>query len=258
MRGDSMTTMRRLRRVLIDSIGSLRQRDRHSWIGRCHWLVRTKSWLAPMQVVAWMAALIALTALVGGIGGAILSIVGGTIGLCVSVVASAIAGLESIRNVVRFGGGGVLRPRWWFELARLLWICCLITALAFLAVVLVMMKFGVSCEAVWQFLLVSTSGLFAGFLVAATAGFVLAFARRRARLGRANQCVRYFYTPIVGVSLLGFATALWPPAAFLPEAVAVATFGAVGIALLMAWMLSLLRVRDSANLARGCSGVDFR
>lgn len=122
--------------------------------------------------------------------------------------ATLVVALQSIRNLFRLGLQAMIRHRWWFELARLLWIACLFSTISMaVSLFAIVGDFG--------FLLLEVMAIsFVGFMIAASMGYALSFASGKPRHGRAFECVHYFYCILGSIGLLVTAIVTWPEGQF--------------------------------------------
>lgn len=104
--------------------------------------------------------------------------------------ASLVMTWRGARNLSRLGVAASVRPRWWFEVARVAWITSLF---ALLGSVLLTFGAGARFVAVAAGLFRLAGYLVTAFFVTTTWGYVLSALTRHRRRGRAFECVQYFY-----------------------------------------------------------------
>lgn len=128
----------------------------------------------------------------------------------IAMISILLTTFRTVSVLGRMGGFGLQRPRWWFEIARSCWNSSIVCVTGVLLLILlprqVMAVFDPAFAAVRSFgiaLLLSSLGF-------ATGGDVVSFATGRCRRGRAYDCVRYFYTLVGPMFLVGFAPELCP------------------------------------------------
>lgn len=150
--------------------------------------------------------------------------------LIVGAIATFIGTCESVRNLARYGLGGLIRPRWWFEVARVLWSSFLLglltLPLGFLSVDLTLV-------------LAEILGTFGLFFATATVAYLLTIWRRKRFRGRAFEYVNFFYTIVGSVCLTGYSVGQWPPDNPLRGGVLV-IIGILGISLMVAGFISII------------------
>jgi hypothetical protein len=170
--------------------------------------------------------------------------------LIVGVGASSIVAGQSIKAGLRLGIVGWTRPRWWFELSRLLWIAGLFLGLTTgFALLAPANKVGRWLKGVTEVMFGCSKLCFCAFFLAATIGYALSFIGRRPRTGRAFECTHYFYVGFGGIGLITYAAIAWPPQRLWPDGVLSAISGAIAVAVFIFGGASLL-TRSVRNEAR--------
>ena len=160
--------------------------------------------------------------------------------LCWAVVSSVAATFslsDSLRNLSRFRLRGYTRPRFWFEVARSACILGAILALASFLFAIV----GVPDSALSADLLLPAIIFFIfAFFVASTVGYLQLLVSRHRALGRATQCVGFFYPfCLAGITITAFVYLtrglLTDPLIALVALVAICLVGALALTLINRW-----------------------
>lgn len=162
--------------------------------------------------------------------------------IIIGAIATAVVARRSVQNISRLGLQGLGRPRFWFEGARLSWITFLFAAslLPPLIVLEVAARVpGRLVATIGEGVLFVAACSFPLFLGLASIGYVLSFFRRLPRVGRAFECVNFFYVLTVGITLLTIAAAQLPMRAFWPDGFTLSICGASGIALFLGGFASI-------------------
>jgi hypothetical protein len=155
----------------------------------------------------------------------------------IGIAATMAVLLDSYRNLGRFGTIAVARPRWWFEMSRLIWIVFLFMFLLAVGADFAGLRLGLFKD-LWVRV---GSALFIAFLVLSTVGYVISAATGQSRNGRAFECTQYFYW--LSCAIVGFTTlVIWIPAR-------VAWAGPVTVALCIAAASIAARVLTIAKRA---------
>ena len=147
--------------------------------------------------------------------------------------------------LVRFGFSGVFRPRWWFELARGLWIACIVSIATYGAAGFAGLGNAAPVVAgVFMALRIVASYSFVAFLFTATVGYGLSVARQLPRKGRAFECVQFFYGIIVACAAVIPAVVL-----FRADRSALVALGIAAAALVAAGVIAAFqRKKDLARI----------
>ncbi len=157
--------------------------------------------------------------------------------VAIGTLTNLLVAYGSVANMMRLGGLGWRRPRWWFELARFL----LTTSLIFTVLALGSISLPQNAPQLAPGILLRCSAYgFAAFFVSATWGYALSFVRRLPRTGRAHECVLYFYSIVGGIIVVSYAGTLWPPPGAPPNGAAKWVIGLAGVALLSAGVTSMV------------------
>jgi hypothetical protein len=130
-----------------------------------------------------------------------------------SVGASVMLAGDSLRACSRLGRRGWTRPRWWFELSRLLCIVLQLTLALFVLVLFVAIKTDVGpwMKSAYYPLLAPLVCIGLGFVSTATVGYAVSFVRRLPRRGNAFKITHFYYT-MYGTAACGYFIFLrWPP-----------------------------------------------
>lgn len=154
----------------------------------------------------------------------------------VASIATCIIAKRCIRNIRRYGIFGFSRHNWWFECARL--------------AVIIGLFAGISCpvaafffpflDAVILALFLSAIISTALFVITATVGYTVAFAKGARLHGKAFQCVHFFYCTMVPLTFLFASVLCWPQKVLWPNGVLVICCGIVSAFLLACGMLSIV------------------
>lgn len=223
------------------------------WRWYSHALAQSEAWVPPFFMIVVLAVALLSHAAVGWLGNwhAILAVKVLTwiTWLMVGLGANGIVLAQSLAHLWRFGIWGWSRPRWWFELARFLWIAGLLSFLSFGVAVLVPPKnLGPVANHALDMLFRSSKRLVVWSFIAASVGYAASFLLRRPRRGRAFRCIHYFYTLFGGIALVSFAAIAWPPAALWPNGVVLAVEGIAGLGLFVGGCASAaIEMKKSEN-----------
>lgn len=157
-----------------------------------------------------------------------------TLAMIMSVTQSAFA-------IWRMGVFGFRRPRWWFELARTFWNIATIAVVGLLLGVVMDNQQRLLLGPLLS-VLYSTFGIMApAFFLFATTGYVLSFASRLPRRGRAYDCVHYFYTTCGSLGIITYAAILCPPNPTVHMMIGCALLGTIGILWFVLGSISIVR-----------------
>jgi hypothetical protein len=165
----------------------------------------------------------------------------------VCVVAMAMGVARSVIALLRYGPCGIARPRWWFELARICWTIGVLGVAALFSGLLLRNPMPPPFGTVFGFLLRALPALFTAFYVSATVGYGLSFFQGRRRIGRAYECVHYFYTLTVPIGLLSGAIVLWPPQGAWQQMILPGLLGIMGIGWCGVGMISIARLSEASK-----------
>lgn len=116
-------------------------------------------------------------------------------------IASFLALVDSMRNVIRYRLRGYKRSRYWFEIARSLFILGVMFAIP---TSIIGMAGLLSATVIGDVLLLAILSLLSASGIAAVLGYAVQAVTRRKVLGRAKQCVDFFALP----SIAGFVVCL--------------------------------------------------
>lgn len=119
------------------------------------------------------------------------------------LIGTAAIGYDAVRNVRRYGYLATSRPRYYFELGRAtLALAFLLVAPALTIAFLVpnINVLGINFVSLRRFLMF----LAALFCLFAVCGYLCSFVTRRARCGRAYECVSWFFCVLGGIFLVTF------------------------------------------------------
>jgi hypothetical protein len=232
-------------------IGILRPIGPHHWALAVRRLRRADGWLPPMLLIAAMATLFFLGQGFGPLGNVlavrVFNYAAMATWLIVGSVASAAVTIDGLRNLRHLTPGGMLRPRWWFELSRLAWMILLLAALS-----LPLFHFsGIPrLRAAGDSLFRILPTMYVAFMLFGTAGYLVSLLARRRPRGRAFECVEYFYW-LFGVvaAVTMFVVRIPPqvgwaqPATIVACAVAAAVIGAFILKVAYRWDATMVRKR---------------
>jgi len=148
-----------------------------------------------MGVFSALMVAIAVVSVFGLLKAASFALIG-----CIDLLATKHFVRQSVSRIRRLGVLGVLRARWWIEIAALD-----LTLAMSLAVFAVTHFLGGAAGPVWQFALIdaayrSARYLFGLFLVLAAAGFALGLVQGRPIRGRTVELVAWFFWGTVGTA----------------------------------------------------------
>ena len=174
----------------------------------------------------------------------------------VGLMATALAATQGTAHLWRFGFWGPMRPRWWFEVARLMWILTLLDVLIFGAIAAAAWK-GVAGapREVANLAFYALQPLFGAFMLCATAGYLLGWVRWLPFRGKAFWCVHYFYTIVAGIILMTMGGLLWQPQAAGIELAVVGILGVLGVALLAGGFVSIVKRWEQQEKRHATRGV---
>ena len=113
----------------------------------------------------------------------------------VSSIASSLALVDSTRNFVRFRFRGYVRSRFWFEMARS---SCILGVMVTLLTILIGVSGLPLGGLVGDVLFYFTIAMLGAFCITSSFGYAFRAVTSRHLLGRATQCVDFFYPPCVG------------------------------------------------------------
>jgi len=247
-KGTPKDWFRRAMREIVEVLGILFRRiGPRKWLPHMRALANSEGWMPPMLMIAGGGVILTLNVGVGLLANVQLARTFNLLCWCEWILigggASTILVARSHRNMVRFGAWGICRPRWWFELARSLWIVFLF--------VLALVPLGAPflwkgqppaiINTIGGLSLLLTCHAFVLFLSVATVGYGLSFLKGMPRRGHAYQCVRYFYAIVGGICLITYAGLKWPPAVVWLGGVALVTVGIMGAVMLFAGFVSAIR-----------------
>ena len=192
-------------------LGIIRPIDPRQWPLVIRRLRRADGWMPPMMLIATMMSLLLIGHGFGLLGGNIALKVFNYVALATWLVVGAVSSfavtIDGLDNLRRYGAFGVSRPRWWFELARLNWMCLLFAGLS---IPLIHFAGGAQLRAIADFLFRAIAPLFMTFMAFSTGGYLVSASTKRRRRGRAFECVQYFYW-MFGVTGAVTAFAIWIP-----------------------------------------------
>jgi hypothetical protein len=163
----------------------------------------------------------------------------------VCVLAMVMGVARSVSTLLRYGPFGIARPRWWFELARICWTVGMLEVAALFSGMLLRNPMQPLFGMIFGFFLMTLPALFATFFVSATVGYGLSFFQGRRRIGRAYECVHYFYSLIVPIAVLSGAIVLWPPQGGWQQMILPGLLGIMGVVWLGLGMISIVRLSEA-------------
>lgn len=151
-------------------------------------------WMPPMGVFSALALAIVVVSVFGLPKALSFALIG-----CIDLLATKRFVRQSVSRIRKLGVLGLLRARWWIEIAALD-----LTLAMSLAVFAVTHFLGGGALPAWQFAVVeaayrSARYLFGFFLVLAAAGFALGLVQGRPIRGRALELVAWFFWAAVGI-----------------------------------------------------------
>ncbi len=192
-------------------LGFIRPIDPREWPLLIRRLRAADGWMPPMLLIATMMTLSFVGQGIGLLGGnvaiKVYNYVASATWLVVGVISALAVTLDGVNNLRRLGLSGVTRPRWWFELSRLMWMLLLYFALTIWLILVV----GEPRFIPVGDLLFHATRIFAiAFFVASTLGYSISWITKRRRRGRAFECVQYFYCVFGGCGAVTF-LAIWIP-----------------------------------------------
>ena len=225
------------------TISSLAPIGPHRWLDASRALARADGWVPPMSLISLFGMLLFSNGLFVKVP--VMLIITWVTWLVVGLGALAIVAARSLHTCARYGALGWTRPRWWFELARLLWIVGLFSLLSVgLHAFAPANNVGRGMNVVSEWLFVFGKCCFPGFFLAATVGYGISFARRLPRRGRAFECTQYFYTLSGGIGFVTFVAMAWPPLRPWPNAALVCVVGLAGMVFLIGGVSSVIARRE--------------
>lgn len=223
---------------LRETISSLAPIGPRRWIEASRALARADGWVPPMSLVALFGMVLFSNGLFVKLP--LIWIITWVTWFVVGVGALAIVAARSLRSCARYGMYGWMRPRWWFELSRLLWIVGLFCILsACLPAFAPANNIGRWLTIVLEWMFVLAIYCFPSFFLAATIGYGISFARRLPRRGRAFECTDYFYTFSGAIGVVTFVAYAWLPLRPWPNGAMLCIAGVAGIALLVGGLGSI-------------------
>lgn len=204
------------------------------WSTTARRLARAEAWVPPMMIIAGGGLILVVSQLAfltkTPVQHFAISILAWLTWLIVGAIATFIGTFESVRNLMRYGIDGPTRPRWWFEIARLLWTGFLLGLLS--------LPLGFLTLNILLYVIGEIVGTFALFFATASVAYLLTFRKGKPFRGRAFECVHFFYPSLGGICLLIYAASLWPPDDLLIGGTLIAVSGLLGISLLLFGFIS--------------------
>jgi hypothetical protein len=171
-----------------------------------------EGWQPTMNLIAILGIMAGINELLGGQGNLwwvdALNLIGCTTWAIIAVLSIFIIGRRSAATMHRIGLWGATRPRWWFELARML--SSLTTIAGLSTTVLLVIAFRLRPSTIWlaiSFAVVLIS--LASFFVSASIGYAISFERSLPRTGRAYECVHFFYCVSGPLTMCAIAAGTW-------------------------------------------------
>jgi hypothetical protein len=160
----------------------------------------------------------------------------------VGLIATGTVAKRGAGNILRFGPWGLTRPRWWFEVARLVFLVTLIDLLVFLLAMSVWPNamrgpMAVAADLIYG----SLRPLFVSWVVVASVGYTLAWLRWLPLRGKAFDCVHYFYVMVVSIVLATSGVLLFEAQRPWFVRVFATTIGAAGAVLFVFGFISIVR-----------------
>jgi len=126
--------------------------------------------------------------------------------LAVSGLGCCAVAIDGVQHLRRFGFVAPARPRWWFEVSRLLWIGFVFSSTS---IVLTMLLLGGPPNGdAFERLFWMAAGLGGLFMLSATCGYAVSLTTGRTRRGRAFECTQYFWMFGIAMAAIAAATAL--------------------------------------------------
>lgn len=159
----------------------------------------------------------------------------------VATLAMLLTTSQSVSALRRLGWFGFRRPRWWFELGRATWNVATIAIVGVLLGLFMTNQQRQFLDPVLAILYTTFRITAPAFLLFATIGYLVSFALRLPRRGRAYDCVNYFYSVSCSLGLVTYAAIRCPPN---PGAVALAiwvTLATVGVLWFVLGFISIVR-----------------
>lgn len=158
----------------------------------------------------------------------------------VSAISSYLALIDSIRNLCTFRLHGCTRSRFWFEIARTSCIFGVLSGVSALLIEIAELSFPVL---VGEILLRTVGLCFVTFCIASAIGYFILATTRRPVIGRARQCVNFFFPQCVAAFVvfavfIPFRNRLDDPRAYGPALVAliaICLLAALGLKLADRW-----------------------
>jgi hypothetical protein len=231
-------------------IGILRPIGPQHWALAVRRLRRTDGWLPPILLIAAMMTLFLLGRGFGLLGNVLVVRVFNYAALAtwliVGAAASAAVTIDGLGNLRRLTPGGMLRPRWWFEMSRLAWMILLLAALS-----LPLFHFsGIPrLRAAGDSLFRVLPTMYVAFMLFGTAGYLVSIIARRRPRGRAFECVEYFYW-LFGVVAPVTMFVVWIPARAGWAQPATVVACAVAASLIGAFILKVARRSDATTVRK--------
>ncbi len=222
---------RHANRRVLELLGRLVPPGPRHWVESTRRLANKRGWMPPFFVFSFFGCLIAARKWWGGL--ALLQWQVTPAALVISVLATALLTRRSIVAIRRYGVGGPLRTRWWFELSRV----------AFLVLGLVLVTRGIGGPQLLPRLRVplevATVLSFVLFVLTGTIAYIVAILTGQPKRGKAWQCVRFYYFLMIGSLAGSRAVQLWPPPALWPQGAVWFAFAAAGTGLWLfaAWVM---------------------
>jgi hypothetical protein len=218
--------------VPVDLVRPIAPRD-WGWAARN--LAAAPGWTPPMMLIAAMGTVAFSHGLLGQF--AFLHVPHLVTLGTVSVIAMYFVARRASLVFPRYGTSGFTRPRWWFELGRVLWIVCIVAG-----AIAVGTGFGAAGllrpvgDVIFRALMLVAAYAFAAFLAVSTLGYLLSFMQRLPRRGKAFECVQFFY----GIILACMAGTL-PVVLFRADRFALFALAISGIAATVAAAIALVQ-----------------
>ncbi|PAY19211.1 hypothetical protein CKO51_12710 [Rhodopirellula sp. SM50] len=196
-------------------------------------------WAMPMGWFAWFGVMMpVLFELNGWVQNVVMAWAGWLTLWITGCVGTAFIGYDAARNIRRFGCFAIARPRFFFELSRLMVAVAFLLWAPALTFALLLPKINIPLPDVVNIrhLVIVLSVL---FCVTAVCGYVTSFLTRRPRCGRAYECTSWFFCIGGGIAMVTFGyTAIPDPPRGIWPAIPGALACCIGMLLLTCGVLS--------------------
>jgi hypothetical protein len=167
------------------------------------------------------------------------------LGLLTWAIVAALAMIISITQsafaIQRMGMCGFRRPRWWFELARTSWNVATIAIVGVLLGLFTSNQQRLLLGPLFSLLFSVFRVVAPAFFLFATMGYLVSFAARLPRRGRAYDGVHYFYTICGSLGIITYAAILCPPNPAIHIMIGCAILGTIGLVWFVLGFISIIR-----------------